>query len=170
LLVPSDINLHELHEVLQVAFGWTNSHLHQFVVGGTYYGVPDDEFEGPAETKDERRYTLAQIAKRKGAKLVYEYDFGDNWEHLIVVEDIRTAEGKTIQPQCIDGARSSPPEDVGSVSGYENFLKAIRNPKHPEHKEMLEWIGGRFDPETFSMEATNEDLKDLHKHGLLPWE
>jgi hypothetical protein len=122
LLVPSDIKLKKLHEVLQVAMGWTNSHLHQFVVGKTYYGIPDTEFEEPNETKDERRFTLAQVAAGKGAKLVYEYDFGDSWEHSIVVEDVRPAEGKAVHPQCLDGARACPPEDVGSTPGAVPFV------------------------------------------------
>ncbi len=170
LLVPSDINLEKLHEVLQVAMGWTNSHLHQFVVGDTYYVIPDDVFEGSSESKDERRYTLAQLAKRKGAKVIYEYDFGDGWEHLIVVEEVRVADGKAVQAQCLDGARACPPEDVGSIPGYDNFLEAIKDPKHPEHEDLLEWVGGRFDPEAFSVEGVNADLKNWRKHGLFSLE
>lgn len=166
LVVPSDINMFKLHEVLQVAMGWTNSHLHQFVVGKAYYGIPDDEIESDLETKDERRYALAQLAKGKGAKLVYEYDFGDGWEHLIVIEDVLPQAGKAAHPVCLDGARACPPEDVGSIPGYENFLAAIRDPKHPEHEDMLEWIGGRFDPEAFSVAAVNEGLEDVRKNGL----
>ncbi|MBI5629894.1 MAG: plasmid pRiA4b ORF-3 family protein [Elusimicrobia bacterium] len=167
LAVPSDINMKKLHEVLQVAMGWTNSHLHQFIVGKTYYGIPDDEVVGPEETKDERRYTLAQLAKGKGSKLVYEYDFGDGWEHLIAVEDVRPVEGKAAHPVCLDGARACPPEDVGSIPGYENFLAAIKDPKHPEHEDMVEWIGRPFDPEAFTVEAVSMELREWRKHGLL---
>ncbi|NNN06771.1 MAG: plasmid pRiA4b ORF-3 family protein [Elusimicrobia bacterium] len=166
LEVPGDMDLEKLHEVIQVAMGWTNSHLHQFIVGETFYGIPDDDMDDPLEAKDERRYTLAQIAKKTSAKFVYQYDFGDNWEHLIVVEGIRV--GKTpAPPKCLAGERRSPPEDVGSVPGYKDFLKAVRNPKHPEHKNLLEWVGGKFDPETFDVEIINQDLAGLRMAGSL---
>lgn len=166
LLVPSDINLLKLHEVIQVAMGWTNSHLHQFIVGKTFYGIPDDEIEGAVEIKDERKHTLSQIVKKKGAKIVYEYDMGDSWEHLIIVEEVLQPGERADHPTCLAGARACPPEDVGSTSGYENFLAAIKDAKHPEHKDMLEWIGRPFDSEAFSVDAVNEDLKDWRKHGL----
>jgi hypothetical protein len=164
LLVTSDISLEKLHEVLQVAMGWTNSHLHQFTAGKTCYGMPD--VESPAAMEDERDYALSQVAKTKGSKFTYEYDFGDFWEHVIVVEDVRPSDGKTVHPQCLGGARSCPPEDVGSTSGYEHFLEAIRDPKHPEHDELLEWAGGHFDPEAFSVDEANKELEDWRKHGL----
>ena len=167
LLVPGDIGLLNLHEVIQVSMGWTNSHLHQFIVGKTFYGIPDDEFEDAYPIRDEREFTLAQVATKKGAKLVYEYDFGDSWQHLIVVEDIHAPQGWQPQPKCLAGARHCPPEDVGSTPGYENLLKAIRNPKHREHKEMLEWAGGSFDPEAFSVDEVNEELEKLRKAGSL---
>ncbi len=166
LEVPGDIDLEKLNEVIQVAMGWTNSHLHQFIVGDTYYGIPDDELDDPMEAKDERRYTLARIAKKTGDGFVYQYDFGDNWEHLIVVEGIRTSETPVV-PSCLAGDRHCPPEDVGSIPGYENFMKAIKNPKHPEHEELLEWVGGSFNPEAFSIEITNQDLKELRMAGSL---
>jgi hypothetical protein len=167
LLVPSDIPLDKLHEVLQVAMGWTNSHLHQFIVGKTFYGIPDDEFEDAHPIRDERDFTLAEVAKKKGAEFIYQYDFGDNWEHLIVVEEIRPSAGKQFHPQCLDGARHCPPEDVGSTPGYENFLAAIKDLKHPEHDEMLEWAGGSFDPEAFDAGIVNQDLKELRNAGSL---
>jgi len=167
LLVPSNITLDQFHGVIQVAMGWTNSHLHQFIVGKKYYGMlNNDEMDDELETIDERLYTLAQIATHKGALVVYQYDFGDNWEHLIIVEEILPAEKKS-QPRCLDGARACPPEDVGSTCGYEDFLKAIKNPKHKEHKAMLDWAGGKFDPEALSVEAVNRTLKELQKAGSL---
>lgn len=167
LLVPGDFTLEDLHEVFQVAMGWTNSHLHQFVVGETFYGIPDDEFEDAVEIKDERDFTIAKVLPKKGQKIVYEYDFGDSWEHLVVVEEIHSPRGWQPQSQCIEGARRCPPEDVGSTPGYENFLAAIKNPKHPEHKEMLDWAGGSFDPEDFSVELVNVGLKRLAIAGSL---
>lgn len=135
--------------------------MHQFIVGKTYYGLADDEFQDMAPTKDERRHTLAQVAKGKGAKLTYEYDFGDSWIHSIKVEDALPAESASAQAVCLDGARACPPEDVGGSMGYENFPEALRDPKHPEHAEFLEWIGGPFDPEAFNKDALIVALKHL---------
>lgn len=154
LHVRGDITLSRLHRVLQIAMGWTDSHLHQFRVGARYYGVPDREF-GDSETLDERRIQLNQIAQTDKARFIYEYDFGDSWEHEIVVEKIFKPEHALQHPICLAGKRACPPEDVGGVWGYEHFLQVIRDPKDPEHEELLEWIGGEFDPDTFDLEAVN---------------
>lgn len=167
LLVPGNISLFKLHEIIQVAMGWTNSHLHQFVVGDTFYGIPDDELEDAHPIRDERDYTLAKVLPKKGRKIVYEYDMGDCWQHLVVVEEIHAPKGWGPKPQCLDGARHCPPEDVGSTPGYENFLVAIKDPKHPEHDELLEWAGGSFDPEAFSVEEVSRGLEMLRKAGSL---
>lgn len=167
LLVPSEITLFELHEVLQVAMGWTNSHLHQFVQGDTFYGIPDDEFENAHPIRDERDYTLAKVLPKKGRKIVYKYDMGDRWQHLVEVEEIHLPKGWQPRPQCLDGARRCPPEDVGSTPGYENFIAAIKDPKHPEHAELLESAGGSFDSEAFSVDEVNKDLRRLDKAGSL---
>lgn len=167
LLVPSNSTLFQLHEILQVAMGWTNSHLHQFVIGEAFYGIPDDEFEDAVKIKDERDFTIAKVLPKKGRKIVYEYDMGDCWEHLVAVEEIHSPTGWKPNTQCLDGARRCPPEDVGSTPGYENFLAAIKDQKHPEHDELLEWVGGSFDPEVFSTDEVNDDLKRLQKTGSL---
>ena len=167
LLVPGEISLFKLHEIIQIAMGWTNSHLHQFVQGDTFYGIPDDDFEDAHPIRDEREYTLAKVLPKKGRKIVYEYDMGDCWQHVVEMEEIHAPKGWQLNPQCLDGARRCPPEDVGSTPGYENFLAAIKDPKHSEHDELLEWVGGNFDPEAFSAEIVNQDLKELVKAGSL---
>lgn len=167
LLVPGNISLLQLHEIIQVAMDWTNSHLHQFVQGNTFYGIPDDEFEDAHPVRDERDYVLAKVLERKGRKIVYEYDMGDCWQHLVEVEEIHSPKGWQSNARCLDGARHCPPEDVGSTPGYENFLAAIRDPKHPEHEEMLEWCGGNFNPEAFSKDEVNAELERLRKAGSL---
>jgi hypothetical protein len=160
--VPSDINLEKLHWVIQEAMGWTNSHLHQFVHRGTYYGVPDpDDFMGFSETKNEKTTKLNHLVSRPKAKFMYEYDFGDSWEHDVVLEKILSPEPGVQYPVCITGKRACPPEDCGGIWGYDNFLEAIQNPKHPEHEEMLEWIGESFDPEAFDLEAVNRALRRI---------
>ncbi len=157
VLVPGDFSLHKLHRVAQIAMGWTDSHLHQFLVGEICYGEPhpDDEIE----MNDERRFTLNQIAPREKSKFVYEYDFGDSWEHEILVEKVLPPEPGVKYPLCVKGKRACPPEDVGGVWGYDTFLKAIRDPDHEEHDSYLEWIGGEFDPEAFDLDEINQELR-----------
>lgn len=158
LQVRGDIPLSRLHRVLQIAMGWTDSHMHQFRVGARYYGVPDREF-GDSETLDERRFQLIQIAQTDKARFIYEYDFGDSWEHDIAIEKIFKPDGALQHPMCLAGKRACPPEDVGGVWGYERFLQVIQDPDDPEHEDLLEWIGGEFDPEAFDLEGVNALLK-----------
>jgi Plasmid pRiA4b ORF-3-like protein len=161
IVVPGQLTLHRLHHILQVTMGWTHSHLHQFIVPGTnestYYGEPspeDDYFH-----KDDRLIRLAQIAPKKGAIFLYEYDFGDSWKHEITVEDIAlTPKDEPPYPWCLDGRRACPPEDVGGVGGYQQFLEAWRDRSHPEHQEMRQWVGKHFKPELFSVQQVNAGL------------
>ena len=157
--VQSDITLAKLHRIVQTAMGWYDSHLHQFIVGDTYYGVPS--IDDLSEVKDERKVRLDQILSRPGRKIVYEYDFGDGWEHDIVLEKVVPSERAVRYPRCTGGARACPPEDCGGTGGYENFLSAICDPDHEEHEEMLEWIGGEFDPEAFELEDFNAALRQV---------
>ena len=161
ILVPDTTTLFLLHNILQVVMGWMNSHLHHFFINGEFYGEPlDDEF-GDMKTKDEARFKLNQLVSGKGFRFVYEYDFGDSWLHDLVIEKILPSENGVYYPVCIAGKQACPPEDVGGVWGYQDFLKAIANPKHPEHKDLLEWIGGSFDAEYFNLEEVNIQLRHL---------
>jgi hypothetical protein len=157
VLVPSNFSLYKLHEVIQVAMGWTNSHLHQFVIDGQRYSIPSPDDWEPVV--DERRYSLSQIASLEKHKFVYEYDFGDSWEHDIIVEKISPPEAGMKYPECIKGKRAGPPEDVGGVWGYDSFLEAIQDPNHEEHDSYLEWIGGEFNPEDFNLDEINQALQ-----------
>jgi hypothetical protein len=156
LRVPGAMTLAQLHDVLQDAFGWTDSHLHQFRMGRDRFGVPDHE--GGSDDIDERRVRLEKVAKVK-SKLVYEYDFGDGWEHDIVVERVDAVSDSV--PTCIDGRRSGPPEDCGGPYGYGNLLEVLADPNHPEHAEMREWAGPHLRPEHFDLDATNKQLRAL---------
>ncbi len=156
LEVAGDIALDELHLVLQAVMGWTNSHLHQFVVGETRYLQPDPTgFDDAADDEDERLFTLAKIAPRVKKRFVYEYDFGDSWTHTIEVERIFPPEPGATYPRCTAGARACPPEDSGGPWGYPDLLKALANRKHPEHASMVKWTGGKFDPEAFDLDRVN---------------
>jgi hypothetical protein len=157
--VRGDINLGKLHTILQEVMGWEDYHLHQFIVGRTYYGVPHPDFG--FDMRDESRVKLNQIAPGEGFKFLYEYDFGDSWEHVLLVEKVLPPEQGQHYPVCIKGKRACPPEDVGGVWGYAEFLEAIQNPDHPEHEDYLEWIGGDFDPEGFDLDGVNAGLRRL---------
>lgn len=159
VLVEDTTTLGKLHTILQTAMGWTNSHLHHFIINDDFYGEPDEDEFSDIETKNEKRFRLNQFVTRKGFKFVYEYDFGDSWEHTILVEAILPAEKGTQYPVCIAGKRACPPEDVGGVWSYEDFLKVIANPKDPQYEEMMEWLGVKFDPERFNLAHVNEGLR-----------
>lgn len=160
--VPSDTRLSTLHPIIQVVMGWTNSHMHQFKVGKTYYGetYPDD-MDGMPETRDERKAKLEELVSRPRAKFVYEYDFGDSWEHEIALEKILPAEAGVKYPVCLEGQRACPPEDCGGVWGYVDLLTVLQDEEHPEHEEMLEWLGEEFDPEAFRLAEINAALKRI---------
>jgi hypothetical protein len=159
ILVPEDVTLADLHEIIQRAMDWGNYHLHMFTIAGQVFGDPEDDEYGDFGTENEKRYRLNQLGLREKTKFSYEYDFGDSWEHTILLEKILPAEKGVHYPVCIKGKRACPPEDVGGVWGYDDFLKAIANPNHPERKEMLEWIGGDFDPEEFDLDEVNQSLQ-----------
>ncbi len=163
--VPGDASLDWLHAVLQVAIGWTNSHLHQFRVGEDCYSDTRHhfaEFEDDPEILEERKFTLRQIAPREQDAFGYEYDFGDSWEHQITVEKILPPDAAaSTTALCLDGARACPPEDCGGVWGYDNLLKILKNRKHPEYKTMKAWLGLAFDAEAFDVRKTNLWLRKL---------
>ncbi|MDD2659812.1 MAG: plasmid pRiA4b ORF-3 family protein [Methylococcales bacterium] len=158
VLVPSDLGLGAFHDVIQVAMGWTDSHLHQFFDNEKSYGIPDDDFE--LETEDEADYKLFQLLQKEKDTLTYEYDFGDSWEHKILLEKILPFDTHTLLPVCIKGKRACPPEDCGGIWGYEELLEIISDTEHPEHEGMLEWLGEDFDPDEFDLEEINEDLAE----------
>jgi hypothetical protein len=163
--VASTINLRRLHDVIQEAMGWTQSHLYLFQVGDVEFGEPDPGDLLPLRSA--RATSLQKIAPAAGAAFLYEYDFGDDWRHRIDVEKVLPPEPGVTYPRCIAGRRACPPEDVGGIWGYAEFLEAIRDPRHPEHETMTEWIGGTFDPAAFDLQAINEQLAHL---GPSPWD
>ena len=158
VLVPGEMTLAGLHDVIQTAMGWTNSHLHEFEIEGVSYGDPDPDDWGP-EFADESKVKLFRVA-HQGDRIRYTYDFGDGWEHDVLVEKVARPEPDNDYPSCIAGRRACPPEDVGGPWGYEAFLTAVGDPDHEEHAHWTEWIGGRFDPDELDLAAVNEALKD----------
>lgn len=156
VLVPGETTFAELHEVFQVAMGWTDSHLHEFEVDGARYGVPDPEWE-PGEVRDESLGRLFRVAQ-EGTRFRYVYDFGDGWEHDVTVEKVLDPQPGARYPCCIGGRRACPPEDVGGPWGYEDFLAAVADPGHDEHEQWLDWVGGEFDPAGFDVATVNTVL------------
>lgn len=165
LLVPAGLTLEQLHDVLQVAMGWDDSHLHDFRIGQKRFGKPDpnDRLMGLPAVANERTMHLFTVLGKVGAKAVYTYDLGDSWEHAIVVEKVLPLEPGVPYPICVGGKLQGPPEDCGGIPGYYNLLEAIRDPAHDEHEEMLDWIGGDFDPEAFSVDDVNQRLAPLQR-------
>ena len=154
--VPASIKLCCLHSAIQVAMGWTDSHLHQFEKDGKNWGVPEwDEFD-ELNLIDESKTRLADVLKAEGESLVYQYDFGDDWEHKVVLEKILPG-GAPGHPECLGGERRCPAEDVGGTSGYEEFLEVICDPTHEEYEHYVGWAGGHFVDE-FDAKAANAKL------------
>ena len=156
LLVNSDILLVDLHRIIQTAMGWTNSHLHLFNDGMTDYAPREFEVEG---SRNSRTIKLNSILKKEKSKILYEYDFGDSWNHDIILEKIIKEEETGQIPRCIKGKRNCPPEDCGGTWGYSDLLLTISNPKHEDYESMMEWLGGNFDPEHFDIEEINNNLR-----------
>lgn len=161
ILIPETVTLAKLHGIFQWTMGWMNSHLHEFEIAHQRYGVPDREWEPAGAVTDERRVRLKPLLEAGLRRFTYVYDFGDYWEHLVKVEDlVPPKEG--MQPiVCLAGANACPPEDVGGVPGYADFLTALANPKHEEHASMREWIGYPFDPTAFDLVAVNRSLATI---------
>ena len=165
ILVPSNVTLHRLHLILQEVMGWTNSHLYRFEIDTKEYGVsnPDNDFN-ELDFIDSKRAKLKHVVSAKGDAFVYEYDFGDGWNHDLVVEDISEPVTGGIYPICVDGERACPPEDCGGPFGYSTLLGIIANPEHKEYREMITWLGGYFRPALFSVEKVNRRLKPIQLH------
>ncbi|MFT5325672.1 MAG: hypothetical protein ACI8P0_003544 [Planctomycetaceae bacterium] len=160
--------LDRFHERIQTAMGWTNSHLHQFEIDGERYGDPeliDDGFED-FECVDSTIRKISEIVPKDGKRFqfTYEYDFGDCWKHDVLFEGCLKAEKGGRYPLCVEGERACPPEDVGGIGGYEEFLEALADPKHEQHDDFVEWAG-EFDPEMFDVEKTTKAMR----RGLPDW-
>ena len=162
VLIPEDLKLPKLHYILQTCMGWTNSHLHEFVLGGKRYSPHDPEFSDELEQLDEQRVVLANAIGHEARCFDYIYDFGDSWHHVAIIEDPYAGHSEQgLRIRCIDGENACPPEDVGGPHGYAEFLTAIADPHHEEHAQLLEWAGGSFDPARFDITAVNLLLDNI---------
>jgi len=157
IVIPEAFTLEQLHRVVQMAFSWLDYHLYEFRIGGRRFERPEAEAEG----ENAGEITLTSLQLRKGARFTYLYDFGDDWEHEITVEEVAPLpepDGFEWFPRILDGERAGPPEDVGGMPGYMDFVKALQDQKHPEHENRREWAPPGFDPARFDLAAADHAL------------
>ena len=160
--VYDNLTFYEFHHVIQtVMMGWHGGHLHSFDVGGLQITDAETLSMGWGDGEDENNARLNQYVLHEKQKLRYEYDFGDGWEHQLLLEKILPVEADTHYPRCLKGKRNCPPEDCGGVWGYATMLEALADKNHSEHKMYAEWVGDDFDAEEFDLEWINELLEEM---------
>ncbi len=155
--VSPETKLDELHKIVQTTMGWKNGHLHHFMIGNAYYTPPSkwDDFGN-----DYTGMKIRDFLRIEGAKMKYEYDFGDSWIHTIRLEKIKEKERGVRYPRCIKGKRACPPEDCGGVWGYMELESIMKDKKHEQYEEMVEWLGRKWDPEKFEVERIDKKLRE----------
>jgi hypothetical protein len=165
LSVPADCTLGDLHRIIQIAFDWTDDHLHSFTVNSVEYGMTDMDLDYGDDMADEDSVSLYDLSLRTRQKFSYLYDFGDSWEHEIRVSKTIPAgdkQGDLARPRCLGGERAGPFEDSGGIWGYESMLEILKDPNHAEYETIHEWAGD-FDPEYVSLEDINTRLGEAFK-------
>jgi hypothetical protein len=163
--VPSRITLLQLADVFLVTMGWLGYHMSEYRIRGQAFGDPEPDFTYEREIKDLRRVRLDSVVPGIGDTFEFLYDFGDGWAHDVVLEAVTRPEPRVRYPRVIAGERACPPEDVGGPGGYADFLAAIADPSNESHKEMLDWVGGEFDPEWFDIDGINDFFEFAAGHS-----
>lgn len=167
--VTDDISLERLHDIIQVAMGWFDCHLHEFHIGDRIYGAPDPIFEDPDyRVFKESGRKLSSLVDKEIRRFDYIYDFGDGWVHDVVIENVGSLTADRSYPFFVDGANSCPLEDVGGIGGFYDFLEAIRDPDHEDHDEMTEWADG-YDSDTVDVERIKIGLDMIAERSRAPW-
>ncbi len=164
VLVDKTTTFEKLHHIIQIAMGWTNSHLYEFEINGYRITEQNEEFDDDFGDKsiDASTVTLDSILADTKEKFIYTYDFGDGWDHKIVVEKFLSHDIQIKYPSCIGGKLSCPPEDCGGIPGFYNLIDIIGNKRHPERKEMLKWLGDKYDADYFDKDEVNKELALLN--------
>ena len=164
LLIDPDTTFQDLHRIIQLAMGWQVSHLHLFQAqDGRLLGDLAEDEDSMLNVEDESAVAVSSLLAREGQALMYEYDFGDSWEHDVKLEKILPGDQEEPLPRCVKAVRQCPPEDVGGLPGFYDFLEAMEDAAHPEHDAMLQWRGGEwFDPDYVNLNQINEDLHERH--------
>jgi len=157
--VPLTSSFKAIHDAIQAAMLFEDCHLFQFEIGNRRYGYPDPDWGN--DMRDARYIRLSSVVDRNVTRFTYTYDFGDDWRHSVVVEDVFAAEPIVDSPRFVDGARRAPPEDVGGLPGFEAFLEAMADPEHPEHHSVRTWYGRRFEPEDIDVRTITQRFAKL---------
>ncbi len=164
-LVDSRVRLSQLHDIIQILMGWENSHLHQYRQRNIIYSEPIDDMDETFGSKyimlDESDYRLNQVLTKLKDKIIYEYDFGDSWDHELVLEKFIGMDKNINYPVCLEGAMACPPEDCGGIGGYYDMLEIIKDPENSEYENMMDWLGGEFDANEFNLVSVNIKLKNI---------
>lgn len=164
VFVPVTVTFFDLHHIIQIAMGWTNSHLFEFKVGDATIGYKDEQLEGFENVIDANEVRLAKVLKEEGMSFSYLYDFGDYWRHTITVEDILSPSPRKVYPGCISGQLRCPPEDCGGIGGFYDMLEILKDKKHPQYKQIKTWVGKGYDPEEFDLAKINKELPKYRKY------
>jgi hypothetical protein len=158
LLVPAGVRMAKLHDMFQAVMGWTNSHLHCFTIGDDRYGMHFDEY--PEDEIDEKQVTVLRAIGDE-SRFCYEYDFGDSWDHEVIVERFVRIPLGLKHAVCVDGENACPPEDCGGTGGYAELLEVLADPGHEEHDDLVSWVGGSFDSTFFDLAGVNAALQQI---------
>jgi hypothetical protein len=161
--VSSDVKLSKLAAILEAGMGWLGGHLHAFEQGDVRYEVPDAEWGADVwfgrRVADERKARLGDVLPTIKSRMRWEYDFGDGWEHDVLVEAIERPTAGRRYPVCLTGRRACPPEDCGGPWGYDDMLTAMRDPLHENHAFVVDWLPVDFDPEQFDADIATENMR-----------
>lgn len=157
--VASTVTLAELSDLLEGAMGWMGGHLHAFEADGVTYERPDPDGWSFRRSEDGAKHPLGEVLTEAGAKMRWDYDFGDGWQHNVVVEAIEPLDPSVEYPRCITGRRACPPEDCGGPWGFQELLEAIAVPAHPRHFELTEWMPDEYVPERFDPDDATDDMR-----------
>jgi hypothetical protein len=165
LLVPKDITFYKLHHAIQIAMGWTNSHLFEFKIEGYRIGEIYENLEeqGESHIVNAKETKLIGLVDKEGEEFKYEYDFGDGWDHSIILEKYESLKSTHQLPFCISGALKCPQEDCGGITGFYDFLSIISDKLHPDYQDTKVWAGGKFDPTEFDVVKINKYIKSIEE-------
>jgi hypothetical protein len=165
--VPLTTSLKGLHDVIQAVMPFENRYLFLFNVGDRRYGIPNREWDHVHETLDAKNIKLGALVERGVSAFSYTYDFGDDWRHSVTIENVTAADPTLDYPRFVDGSRRAPPEDVGGIPGFDEFLDAMTKPRHPDHQRLTEWYSGSFDPDELNLPVISSRIGELARRRAL---